>query len=215
MSLVKIKEVVDQNEFNRFIGNEFKNSVLTFNGACGKAPELVGDVEVAVDMILNECKRVIEECEETIKAYKDNDRAERLDGIVDVLWTNTQLLNLFDVFGEKFGKELYEEIRHRAYDDQLLIEHSRVLVPLAITLGQGTIISAKAILVSASRIMANNAQKYTTDVDKALDWAERLEEGQSMMGYIYKGVKYFCLKRVSDDYIVKPYDFKSVSLEGI
>ena len=86
---------------------------------------------------------------------------------------------------------------------------------MAIQLGTGTIITGKAIVASAIRIMKNNEQKYTTDLDKALDWAERLEEGQSMMGYIFNGVKYFCLKRDSDDYIVKPYDFKAVNLEDI
>lgn len=212
---MKIAEVVDVKEFNRFMSEEFKTAVVTFNGACGKSPELVDDVSIAVDMIFNECKRVIEECDETIQAYKETNRKERLDGIVDIYWTNTQLTNLFEVFAEKFGTELSKEIAHRAYDDQLQIVHARDLVPLAIQLGTGTIITGKAIVASAIRIMKNNEQKYTTDLDKALDWAERLEEGQSMMGYIFKGVKYFCLKRDSDDYIVKPYDFKAVNLEDI
>ena len=212
---MKVAEIVDVKEFNRFLENEFKTAVVTFNGACGKSPELVNDVEVAVDMIFNECKRVIEECNETITAYGERDRKERLDGIVDVYWTNAQLTNLFEVFSKKFGDELSKEIQHRAYDDQLQIVHARDLVPLAIQLGTGTIITGKAIVVSALRIMKNNEQKYTTDMDKALDWAERLEKGQSMMGYVFNGVKYFCLKRDSDDYIVKPYDFKSVNLEDI
>lgn len=210
-----IPEIVEQKDFESFIENELKQAVVTFNGACGKAPDNVSDVEVAVDMILNECKRVIEECEETIQAYKDNNRKERLDGIVDVYWTNTQLKNLFEVFSEKFGSELMEAIKHRAYDETLLIVLARDLVPLALKLGMGTIISGKAIIVSATRIMQNNAQKYTTDVDVALDWAEHLTEGQSMMGYVFQGQKYYCLKRDSDDYVVKPYDFVPVSLEDL
>ena len=211
----KVAEVVDVEEFNRFMNNEFKDAVLEFNGACGKSPHTVKTVEKAVDMILNECKRVIEEADETIKAYKENNRAERLDGIVDVYWTQTQLANLFAVLSEKFGSELSTEISHRAYDDQLKIVYARDIVPLAITLGTGTIISGKAIVASAIRIMKNNQQKYTTDIDVALDWAERLEKGQSMMGYIHNGKKFYCLKRDEDDYVVKPYNFKSVNLEDI
>lgn len=209
--------VITLKEFNEFLEKELKPAVLEFNGACGKAPELIDDIDIAVDMILNECKRVVEECNESIAAYTNKDRVERLDGIVDSYWTNTQLSNLFAVFGNKFGTdELYEAINHRDYDDVLLITYATELFPLAVSLAQGTIISGAAIIHAARLIIKNNKQKYTEDCDKAATWGENLADpDHSLEAYEYGGKLFYCIKRVTDDYIVKPFDFKNVKLGGI
>lgn len=211
----KVKDIIEVEDFNEFMMGDFKEVVLEFNGACGKSPELVDDVEIAVDMILNECKRVIEECNESIAAYHERNRAERLDGIVDVYWTNTQLTNLFTVFHNKFGTELAEELKHRAYDDQLLLVEAKALTPLAIQLAQGTIISGKAIVCAATVIMENNKQKYTDESVIAKDWEANMPEGCSIHKNVYKGRTYYCIKRDSDDYIVKPYTYCAVNLEDL
>ena len=94
----EVPEIVEEKEFNEFLNGVFKEAVLEFNGACGKSVSKVKDGHQAVDMVINECKRVVEECHETIKAYHDKDRKERLDGVVDVFWTNTQLSHILTYF---------------------------------------------------------------------------------------------------------------------
>lgn len=203
-------------QFNEFLNKELRPAVYEFNGACGKDPYAVEDIDEAAVMVINECKRVIEECDETIAAFKAKDLKERLDGVVDVYWTFSQLDNLMVVFNEKFGGELIQHMKaNYEYDEVLLLTYAVKLAPLAIQLGQGTIISGHRISIAARRIIENNKQKYTTDLDTALDWEKHRPEGVVLRKYEYLGQEYYCLKRISDDYIVKPYTFKDVKLEDL
>lgn len=216
MSYVVPKEV-DQTEFNNFLNGYFRESVLEFNGACGKSLESVENLDDAITAILNESKRVIEESNETIQAYLQRDRTERLDGIVDVYWTQTQLTHLFVGSAEKFGRaEFGNALSKLDYDEQQMLKYARGIAPLALELGIGKIISGKAIVVSAMRIIKNNRMKYTTDKAVAEDWgnhiAEEYQGKHAIKSYMYNGVEYFCIKRLEDDYIVKPYNFKPVAL---
>jgi len=202
-------------QFKEFLVNTLKPSVLEFNGACGKNPEAVIEEYDAAEMILNECKRVIEECDETIAAYNARDLKERLDGVVDVYWTSTQLQHLLDVFMKKFPDIILFMKNNFEFDEVLQLNYALNLFPMAITLGQGTYLSGHRISIAARRIIENNKQKYTTDLDVALDWEKHRPEGVVLRKYEYNGQEYYCLKRVADDYIVKPYTFKEVKLEDL
>lgn len=202
-------------EFNTFLKEELFPAVFEFNGACGKDPENVEDIDVAVSMVLNECKRVIEECDETVKAYNERDTKERLDGVVDVYWTSTQLQRLLEVFMRKFPNLIAHMKQTYEFDEVLQLNHALGYYQLAITLGQGTIISGHRIALAARRIIANNKQKYTTDLETALDWEKFRPAGVVLMKYEYNGTEFYCLKRTSDDYVVKPYTFKDVKLEDL
>ncbi|QIW91584.1 hypothetical protein vBAbaMD22_71 [Acinetobacter phage vB_AbaM_D22] len=199
-------------EFNKFLEEELKPAVLEFNGACGKDPSKVDDIYDASEMILNECKRVIEECEETVAAYKARDAKERLDGVVDVYWTSIQLQHLLDTFMVKFPDIIQFMKENFEYDEVLQLSYALGFFQLAITLGQGTIISGHRIALAGRRIVANNKQKYTTNLDEALDWEKQRPAGVILRNYTFNGQEFYCLKRVEDDYIVKPYTFKDVKL---
>lgn len=201
-------------DLNKFLTGPFRDAVLEFNGACGKSPYTVENVEKAVDMLLNECRRVIEEGEEGKTAYLEQNRTERLDAVVDIYWTQTQLLNVMAVCKSRFP-DFMEELKSRAYDDVLLIEYATQIASLGIQLAQGTIISGHAIEVAAKRIMKNNSMKYTDDPAKAQEWAKHLEDGQELKSYVYNGKTLYCVKRMYDDYIVKPYGFVPVKLGDI
>lgn len=217
--MYKIPVLVEEKEFFEFINGVFAASVAEFNGACGKNPHTVTDVDDAVDMVLNECDRVIEESEEAIAAYRQRNRKERLDGIVDVYWTVTQLDNLMNVFTEKFGAEFSETLKLRDFDDVLKVAYASSQSKLGIQLAQGTIISGEAIIHAALRVMENNKMKYTDDKDVAEDWRANMDKKHVglhfLKSYEYQGKTYYCIKRKSDDYIVKPYNFKSVDLGGL
>lgn len=203
------------NEFNQFIENELKPAVYEFNGACGKDPHNVEDQHEAAEMIINECKRVIEECDETVKAFHDKDVKERLDGVVDVYWTTSQLYNVVGVLREKFPDIIHFMKENYDFDEVLLLQYAMAYSLLAITVGQGTIISGHRIALAAKRIIINNKLKYTDNLELAKTWAEKMPEGCIMESNMYNGKEFHCIKRVSDDYIVKPFDFKPVNLEDI
>lgn len=215
-----VPELVQKEDFNEFLLGHFRDAVLEFNGACGKGVNAPENVQQASIAIINECKRVIEECNETIKAYTERDRKERLDGIVDVYWTQTQLTALFKGFADRFGAgELAKALDELDHDERLLMEYARSIVPMALTLGIGNIISGKSIIISALRVIENNRKKYTTCPDTAKDWEEKIPEeckGKHVIkSYEHEGTTYYCIKRLSDDYIVKPYNFKPVELGGL
>lgn len=210
-----IPEIVEKEDFNKYLSTRFRDAVIEFNAACGKNPLHIKDGDVAVDMVLNECKRVIEESDETIKGYLESYRKERLDGIVDTYWTATQLEFLLSTFYLNIKEEFLDALRHREYDKQLMITYAHKNSELAVVLGQGTIISAKAIMIAAERVIINNKMKYTDDVNKAQEWAKHLEDGQELKSYEFNGKTFYCIKRIFDDYIVKPYGFKPVDLGGI
>ncbi|QQV88779.1 hypothetical protein Liucustia_79 [Acinetobacter phage Liucustia] len=199
-------------EFNKFLEQELYPAVFEFNGACGKDPEKVEDIDDAAEMILNECKRVIEECDETIAAYKARDTKERLDGVVDVYWTSAQLQRLLDVLMVKFPNIIAHMKENYEFDEVLQLNHALGLFPIAITLGQGTILSGHRIALAARRIIANNKQKYTSNIEEALDWEKHRPAGVVLRKYEYNGQEFYCLKRTSDDYVVKPHTFEDVKL---
>lgn len=202
-------------EFNEFMANELKPAVYEFNGACGKDPNAVEDKDEAVEMILNECKRVIEECDETVKAFREKDTKERLDGVVDVYWTTAQLDNVVGVLCGKFPNLIQYMKDNYDFDEVLQLQYALKYAPLAIAVGQSTILSGHRICLAAKRIIINNKLKYTTDLELAKTWAEKMPEGCMIESNVYNGTEFHCIKRLSDDYIVKPFDFKPVNLEDI
>lgn len=214
--LIKTDGEFGVKEFNEFLSGTLKPAVLEFNGACGKSPESVENVEDAVVFIVNESKRVYEECDETIKAFKENDRVERLDGVVDVYWTSIQLNNLLNVFIDKFGAEEFNAaMAELPYDSILWFKLASSLAPTAITVGQGNIISGHLIANAAIVIIENNKQKYTESREVADDWATKMPEGCYIQTNTYNGKVYHCIKRQFDDYIVKPYTYKAVDLKSL
>lgn len=214
--LIKTDGKFGVEEFNKFMVETFKPAVLEFNGACGKSPESVNDVETAAKFIVNESKRVAEECEETIKAFKENAREERLDGVVDVYWTSIQLQNLLLSFREKFGvDELNIAMSELPYDDVLWFHLASSQADVAISVGQGNIFSGHLIANASIVIIENNKQKYTKNKDVADDWATKMTDGCYIQQNEFNGQTYYCIKRKSDDYIVKPYTYKAVDLKSL
>lgn len=214
--LIKTDGKFGVEEFNKFINETLKPAVLEFNGACGKSPESVKSVKQAATFIVNESKRVVEECEETIKAFKENNHTERLDGVVDVYWTSIQLQNLLLVFREKFGVEEFNiAMSELPYDDVLWFHLASQQASLAIYVGQGNLFSGHLIANASIVIIENNKQKYTTDKEVAADWEKQMPEGCYIQTNVYKDVTYYCIKRKSDDYIVKPYTYKAVDLKNL
>lgn len=218
-----VPENVTAKEFNEFLVGIFRESVIEFNSACGKNPLLVKNPKAAADMVLNECKRICEESQEAIQAFYNKDRKERIDGIVDIHWCLTQFRYLFHVFHANFtvskGDENYntflKELSELSYDDRMIIEHVNNISREALVVATGNIISGETIIRAALKVIENNKQKYTDDFDVASDWlANNKVEGVELRGYVYNDKKYYCLKRISDDYIVKPYTFKAVELGG-
>lgn len=212
-----LKKDIRLAELDEFLSGQFALAVFEFNGACGKSPESAKNINEAVDMLLNESRRVIEESQESINAFLVDDRKERLDGVIDVYWTNTQLSRLFEVFAINFGeKELAKALSACGVDSVNLIRLAGAMAQTAISTAVGDKITGNAIVAGGLRVIKNNAQKYTKSKEVADDWEKHIDKGtQAIKSYEFNGETLYCIKRLSDDYIVKPYNFKAVKLEDL
>lgn len=218
-NIKSVKGKFTEEDFDLYLTEKFSQGVILFNRACGKSMDICETPFDGLQMIVNESKRVLEENFEALKAYMENNTRERLDGFVDSLWTMTQLSYLYVAFEEKFGALDQKTMKQFSYDGELInLQIVTKLHPVACLAARSDLFNAKRVYLACELILANNTSKYTTDKAVADDWVANLEQvyGDDLIRLhenVVDGVTYYCLKRDSDDYICKPYNFKPVILE--
>lgn len=210
----KKKEVYNE-DLNKFITEVFEPAVINFNLRCGNTVDVLETVEQAIDALVNQSKRVLEEELETLSAYLAGDVKERLDGVVDSMVTSIYQVFLWTQIVEKFGEdEVLEEIAALDFDERNLLTITRSLYPTTLESGLGEAIQPKRLMLAMELIVANNNLKYTTDIDVANDWIAKTDDRDlCLKETVVDGVSYYCLRRISDGKIMKPYNFIPVKLE--
>lgn len=214
-----IKGNFTEEQLDEYLTKEFAAGVVFFNRACGKSMDLCDDQVSGLEMIVNESIRVLEENTECLTAYLEKNLKERLDGYVDSLWTMSQLNGLHKAFEEKFGAPSQEALSQFEYDGELLtIQLVGQLHATACLAARSDQFTAKRVKLACELILANNNKKFTSDKAVADDWVANLVQayGDDLIRLhenVVDGVTYYCLKRDSDDYICKPYNFVPVRLE--
>jgi hypothetical protein len=220
MSNVKqnVKETVTDESLQDYIANEFRQRVLKFNAVCGKGlPEKVRSEDLVLQTI-EQGDRVLEECVEALSAYLDNNAQERLDGLVDILVTETQLRALIELLEQvKHENKGLVELAFSKFnpDDYVHLNEMGKLVTSSIAIAIGVNkFTPKRIKIACDLILDNNDQKWTTDLEKAKDWERNIsEEGVVLLTTEYEGVNHYSLRRLSDRKVMKPYNFVAVKLD--
>ena len=210
-----IKGDITEEDLKEFLSTTFANSVVSFNKACGKDMRNTKNEVQGFQMIVDESKRVFEEALECFKAFADKDDKERLDGLVDVVWCYTQINALLEEFTDMYGEAGKEIVGGFDFDEDLiLVQNLASIYTLAETLARSNRFTPKRIMLAAALIAENNSMKYTTDKAVAYGWIENVGvSGIELECNVVDGVQHYCLKRIEDNKVMKPYNFVPVKLE--
>ena len=201
-------------QLQKYLQGEFKDSVLSWNSRCGKGiPKEVSCIQI-MQMIINQSSRLLEEMLEGLTAYLDKDTTGRMDALIDIQFVKVMLDHYYEVL-DKFTDEDITTASLSFTDDELLtLQVVPQLVSPAIIASQGIdMFSPKRVFIACELIIANNDQKYTSDQDKMLTWKANLVEGTQIKTTEVGGVEYYSIVRLEDGKVMKPFDFEEVTLD--
>lgn len=102
-----------------------------------------------------------EEVDETLKAIEENDIVEYYDGLADILFTATFLLEL--------GNLLVKDFNIGEQDLSMHIEYTELCDQITNTLTRDDI-DLEILNEVCDRVIENNKQKFTTDQEEFLTW---------------------------------------------
>lgn len=102
-----------------------------------------------------------EEVDETLKAIEENDIVEYYDGLADILFTATFLLEL--------GNLLVKDFNIGEQDLSMHIEYTELCDQITNTLTRDDI-DLEILNEVCDRVIHNNKQKFTTDQEEFLTW---------------------------------------------
>ena len=147
------------------IENKLYMSALKFNSiANGGLDNLVNlSNEQLVDAVVSQYKITLEEIEETEKALVDNDEVEIYDGYCDVFYTFKYFQSLLVYCYRKQDKETFDKVISLID----VVDLGKRYVALLLK----TVERDLSILDEyASRVIANNMEKFTTSLEEFKTW---------------------------------------------
>ena len=142
-----------------------------------------------------------EEVDETLKAIEENDVVEYYDGLADVLFTGTYLLELDTQLNTKFNIGDNDLSKHKEYE---------ALGSKIVEILKRDDIDLEILDEVCDRVIENNKQKFTTNKDEFLTW----ESNHYPKSLEIDGIAYYFL--VDDNGKVKKHKgFKELEIKDL
>lgn len=197
-----------------YLEGEFKQSVLNWNNRVGNGVTSEHTCTQVMQKLINQSKRLIEECVECLTAYQESDTKERLDGLIDVHFVKVMVDEYYSAL-DKFSDEQVTEASLVFDEDDLLVLQitPQLLSPSIIAASGVNLFNPKKFYINSQLIIANNDQKYTTCFEKMLTWKSNLAEGTQIKTTEIDGVEYYSIVRLEDGKVMKSFDFEEVTLD--
>ncbi len=208
------KSVMTNEDLQKYLEGDFKQSVINFNNRCGKGVSNEHTCNQVLQLVIDQNKVLIEECLESLTAFQERNSVERLDGLIDVHVVKVML----DEFMTRLDKFSDEEITQASLnfneDDLLTLQIVPQLLNPAIIAASGVnLFNPKRFFINAELILENNSMKYTDDYDKMLTWKENMKEGCQIKTTTIDDKDWYCIILTETGKTMKPFDFKPVVLD--
>ena len=208
-----VKGVFTNEDLQKYLEGDFKQSVIDFNNRCGKGVSSEHTCSQVLQLVIDQNKVVIEECLESLTAFQERNTTERLDGLIDVYVTKTMLDEFMLALDNFSDEEITQASLNFSEDDLLTLQIVPQLLNPAIIAAQGVnIFNPKRFYINAELILENNRMKYTDDHDKMLTWKANLEDGCQIKTTTIDEKDWYCIIFTETGKIKKPFDFEPVVL---
>lgn len=169
---------------------EFSKSAIDFQVKTGLIAN-IKNLDSLHDSLVVQTEQVLEEMQEFLDAVNNDDKVEAVDGLVDVLFTGVN----FD-----FIVQAINNIEENTYivNDSIdkVVSAYEYCVNKVLNKFFDMNVDEKDIINSAKLIEVNNSNKYTYDLQEAINWGIDLSDGLAthiVATPVNDGV-YFCLK---------------------
>ena len=211
---VKTKDVFTNEDLQKYLDGNFKQSVIDFNNRCGKGVTDQHTCNQVLQLVIDQNKVVIEECLESLTAFQERNTTERLDGLIDVYVTKTMLDEFMLALDNFSDEEITQASLNFSEDDLLTLQIVPQLLNPAIIAAQGVnLFNPKRFFINSELILENNRMKYTDCFEKMLTWKANLEDGCQIKTTTIDGIDWYCIIFTETGKIQKPFDFTPVVLD--
>lgn len=208
------KGVMTNENLQAYLEGDFKQAVIAWNNRVGNGVTEEHTCVQVLQKVINQNKRLIEECVECLVAYQNSDNKERLDGLIDVYFVKTMVDEYYKALDKFTDSEVTEASLSFSEDDLLTLQVTPQLLNPAIIAASGVnIFNPKRFYMNAELIIENNNQKVTDDYGKMLTWKANLAEGTQIRTVEIDGKEWYSILRLEDGKVMKPFDFQEVVLD--
>ena len=211
---VKTKDVFTNEDLQKYLEGDFKQSVIDFNNRCGKGVTDQHTCNQVLQLVIDQNKVVIEECLESLTAFQERNTTERLDGLIDVYVTKTMLDEFMLALDNFSDEEITQASLNFSEDDLLTLQIVPQLLNPAIIAAQGVnLFNPKRFFINSELILENNRMKYTDCFEKMLTWKANLEDGCQIKTTAIDEKDWYCIIFTETGKIKKPFNFTPVVLD--
>lgn len=211
---VKGKQVYTNEDLQKYLEGDFKEAVIAWNNRVGNGVTEDQTCVQVLQKVINQNKRLIEECVECLVAYQNSDNKERLDGLIDVYFVKTMVDEYYKALDKFTDEQVTEASLSFSEDDLLTLQVTPQLLNPAIIAASGiNLFNPKRFYMNAELIIENNNQKVTDDHEKMLTWKANLVEGTQIRTVEIDGKEWYSILRLTDGKVMKPFDFEEVTLD--
>lgn len=208
------KSVMTNEDLQKYLEGEFKQSVINFNNRCGKGVSNEHTCNQVLQLVIDQNKVLIEECLESLTAFQERNSVERLDGLIDVHVVKVMLDEFMTRLDGFSDEEITQASLNFNEDDLLTLQIVPQLLNPAIIAASGVnLFNPKRFYINAELILENNSMKYTDDYDKMLTWKENMKEGCQIKTTTIDDKDWYCIILTETGKIMKPFDFEPVVLD--
>lgn len=208
------KGVMTNEDLQKYLEGDFKQAVVNWNNRVGNGVTEDQTCIQVLQKVINQNKRLIEECIECLVAYQESDNKERLDGLIDVYFVKTMVDEYYKALDKFTDEQVTEASLAFTEDDLLTLQVTPQLLNPSIIAASGVnIFNPKRFFMNAELIIENNNQKVTDDYEKMLTWKANLVEGTQIRTVEIDGKEWYSILRLSDGKVMKSFDFEEVVLD--